>query len=75
MPIILQPALYFGIARLYKQEKGDYEGATLEFAEYQQVVNRALNVNRQSDGNRRYRMQRLDDGVTFAFQPVEGSLG
>lgn len=74
VPIILQPALYFGIARLYKQEKGDYEGATLEFAEYQQVVNRALNVNRQSDGNRRYRMQRLDDGVTFAFQPVEGSL-
>jgi len=74
VPAIVQPALYFGVARLYKQEKGDYEGATLEFMEYQQVVNRALNVNRQSDGNRRYRMNRLDEAVTFAFQPVEGSL-
>jgi hypothetical protein len=27
VPIIMQPALYFGLARLYKQEKGDYEGS------------------------------------------------
>ena len=74
VPVIVQPALYYGIARLYKQEKGDYEGAALEFGEYQQVVNRALNVNRQSDGNRRYRMNRIDEAVTFGFQVVEGSL-
>ena len=74
VPVIVQPALYYGIARLYKQEKGDYEGSALEFGEYQQVVNRALNVNRQSDGNRRYRMNRIDEAVTFGFQVVEGSL-
>jgi len=75
VPTIIQPALYFGTARLYKQEKGDYEGATLEFAEYQQVVNRALNVNRQTDGNRRYRMHRMDSSQVFAFQPVDGTVG
>ena len=75
VPTIIQPALYFGTARLYKQEKGDYEGATLEFAEYQQVINRALNVNRQTDGNRRYRMHRVDSSQVFAFQPVDGTVG
>ena len=75
VPTIIQPALYFGTARLYKQEKGDYEGATLEFAEYQQVINRALNVNRQTDGNRRYRMHRVDSNQVFAFQPVDGTVG
>ena len=75
VPAIMQPALYFGTARLYKQEKGDYEGAALEFAEYRQVVNRALNINRQTDGNRRYRMHRVDSSQVFAFQPVDGTVG
>lgn len=75
VPTILQPALYFGTARLYKQEKGDFEGATIEFAEYRQVVDRALNINRQNDGNRRYRMDRQDMYPSFSFIPVEGTVG
>lgn len=75
VPIILQPALYFGTARLYKQEKGDFEGSAIELAEYRQVVNRALTINRQNDGNRRYRMERQDTYPAFSFIPVEGSIG
>ena len=75
VPKILQPALYFGIAKLYKQEKGDFEGALVELAEYRQVVDRALNINRQNDGNRRYRMERRDRYPAFSFTPVDGTVG
>ena len=74
-PNVIQPALYFGVSRLYKQEKGDYEGANIEFAEYRGVVDRALRINQQSDGNRRYRMLRHDTYPAFSFLPVDGTVG
>ena len=74
-PNVIQPALYFGVSRLYKQEKGDYEGANIEFAEYRGVVDRALRINQQSDGNRRYRMLRHDAHPAFSFLPVDGTVG
>ena len=46
-PESVQPALYFGVARLLKQQEGDEEGAEIEEAEMQKVLNRARRSNGQ----------------------------
>lgn len=43
----VQPALSFGIARLLMQQEGDQEGAEVEEAEMQKVLNRARRANGQ----------------------------
>ena len=42
---IVQPALYFGIARLLKQQEGDDEGGLIEEAEFQKALSRARRNN------------------------------
>ena len=60
-PNIIQPALYFGVSRLYKQEKGDYEGArdhALEFSEifqdryYLEIQNHGIAEEEQNIKNK-----------------------
>ena len=43
----VQPAIYFGISRLLKQQEGDEEGAEVEVAEMEKVLNRARRANGQ----------------------------
>lgn len=43
----VQPAVPFGIARLLKQQEGDEEGAEVEEAEMQKILNRARRANGQ----------------------------
>ncbi len=73
---IVQPAMIFGISALYKEEKGDDQGAMVDKAEMERIIQRGLTQNRQIDGNRSFRMRRRDDLAPgrFSFQPVEGSL-
>ena len=76
MPQLVQPALVFGITALYKQEKGDDRGAMMDRQEMEQVIRRALDQNRNVQGNRSYRRRRVDDGMGYgySFQVEEGSL-
>jgi len=76
MPPLVQPALVFGIAALYKEEKGDDQGAMVDRQEMERVIQRALAQNRNIQGNRSYRRRRVDDGMGygFAFQVEEGTL-
>ncbi len=74
IPQLLQPALIYAGAALYKQEKGDDEGAEQERIEYDRQVDRGLKVNSQMFGNRR--RARSDGAVApgFRFYVQEGSL-
>jgi hypothetical protein len=76
MPPIVQPALIFGISALYKEEKGDDQGAMVDRREMERVIQRALAQNTNIQGNRSYRRRRSDDGYSydFAFTVEEGSL-
>ena len=76
VPPLVQPALVFGIAALYKEEKGDDQGAMVDRQEMERVIQRALAQNRNIDGNRSYRRRRVDDGMGygFSFQVEEGTL-
>ena len=73
---IIQPALVYGIAALYKQEKGDDEGAMADQREMERVIAVASRQNANVQGNRTYRMRRSDDRASgqFSYYPQEGSL-
>jgi hypothetical protein len=72
---IVQPALAYGIARLYKQEKGDDEGAASEEIMYRKVREQALEQNLNIWGNRRWRrMETPASRNVFDFRLQEGSL-
>ena len=82
-PTRIQPALIFGIARLYKQEKGNGEEALDDQREYTNVINNAKKQNRAIQGNRRFRkrgeMRRsgrssITRGKPFEFRVTSGSL-
>jgi hypothetical protein len=72
----IQPALIHGISALYKQEKGDDQGALSDRQEMERVISIASRQNLNVQGNRVYRMRRSDDRMAdkFSFQPTEGSL-
>lgn len=72
----VQPALYFGIARLIKQQEGDDEGSLIELSEYQKVMKRALrnNIDIMGDMMKRRLEPGMWDGFDFSFTPREGSL-
>jgi hypothetical protein len=76
MPQILQPALYFGAAELYMQEKGDSEGAGENRDEYSSIIDIGLKTNLRIWGNRRWRRRGDEDnGIGgFEFFVQEGSL-
>jgi hypothetical protein len=71
MPQILQPALPFGAAEYYNQEKGDSEAAGENRFEYSDVVDRAKETNRTIWGNRVWRRGNLGPE---SFQLAPGSL-
>lgn len=75
VPQVLQPALIYAGASLYKQEKGDDDGAESERIEYDRQVDRGLRVNARMFGNRR--RARAGDSSPFGFRffVQEGSLG
>ena len=74
---VCQPALIHGISALYKQEKGDDQGALSDKQEMERVIAIAGRQNFNVQGNRTYRMRRADDHISgkFSFQPTEGSIG
>ena len=73
---IVQPALVYGIASLYKSEKGDDQGAIVDRQEMERVIAVASRQNANVQGNRTYRMRRSDDTVSgkFSYYPQEGGL-
>ena len=76
MPQLLQPALYFGAAELYMQEKGDSEGAGDNRSEYDSIIDIGLKTNLRVWGNRTWR-RKGDENVGpegFEFFVQEGSL-
>ena len=74
VPQVLQPALIYGGAKLYKQEKGDDDGAEAEASEYDRLINRALRLNGNMWGNRRRVRGYARGGQPFNFNVQEGSL-
>ena len=75
LPQILQPALYFGGAELFCQEKGDSEAGNENRSEYADVINTAMDQNLRIWGNRHFR--RMGDegfGNGFNFTVNEGTL-
>ena len=76
VPKLVQPALVFGVSALYKEEKGDMEGAGIDRGEMERVMQRALTQNNAIQGNRSYRKRRTDDGMDygFTFAVENGSL-
>jgi hypothetical protein len=75
-PQVIQPALIYGISSLFKQEKGDDQGAGVDRNEMERVVAIASRQNLSVQGNRKFRMRRSDDdsATQFSFYPTEGSL-
>jgi hypothetical protein len=73
---IVQPALVYGIASLYKEEKGDDQGAMSDRQEMERVLAVASRQNANVQGNRTYRMRRSDDRVSgqFSYYPQESTL-
>ena len=72
IPEWLQPTLIFGATELYKQEKGDYEGALIDRAEYEGGIKSALDVNLNVQGNREWHRGRV--GLSSPYLPQEGGL-
>lgn len=73
----VQPALVFGISELYKQEKGDDEGAEVDRNQFRRIVARAKIRNLHIQGNRRYRLRgNIGIGRTrrLDFSVAEGTL-
>ena len=75
-PPVIQPALIYGITSLFKQEKGDDQGATVDRNEMERVLAIASRQNLSVQGNRKFRMRRSDDTAVdnFSFYQTEGSL-
>jgi len=75
-PQVIQPALIYGISSLFKQEKGDDQGAGVDRNEMERVLAIASRQNLSVQGNRKFRMRRSDDTAVdnFSFYPTEGSL-
>ena len=75
-PPVIQPALIYGISSLFKQEKGDDQGAGVDRNEMERVLAIASRQNLSVQGNRKFRMRRADDTAVdnFSFYPTEGSL-
>ena len=73
---VIQPALIYGISSLFKQEKGDDQGAGVDRNEMERVLAIASRQNLSVQGNRKFRMRRSDDTAVdnFSFYPTEGSL-
>ena len=67
--------MYF-ISAQYKEDLGDYEGAQLDTAYYNDAVAVAIKADTEAEmGDTDYRMQRNDERMgKFNFQPNEGSL-
>jgi len=75
IPTTIQPALAFGGARLYKQEKGDEDGAKTEEYEYEKMMSSIRKQQYRIEGNRHFRKERTDRWISgFRLQPQEGSL-
>ena len=74
IPQLLQPALVYGGAALYKQEKGDDDGADSERKEADRQVDRALRVNSNMFGNRHRARTDNPPRANFDFFVQEGSL-
>ena len=72
LPEIFQPALPFGAAEMYLQEKGDSEAAGENRFEYNGVIDRGKETNRTIWGNRTWRRNRGDDNNQFVL--ADGSL-
>tara|TARA_Y100001938_G_scaffold151177_1_gene246921 strand:+ start:11056 stop:11964 length:909 start_codon:yes stop_codon:yes gene_type:complete len=72
---IVQPALYFGIARLLKQQEGDDEGGLIEEAEFQKALSRARrnNIDVLGDIVTRQMLPPMTD-TGWAYGVPEGSL-
>ena len=72
----IQPALYFGIARLLKQQEGDDEGALIDEAEFQKVLRRARrnNIDVLGDIVTRRQYPPMTEGSGGMYTPSEGSL-
>tara|TARA_R100000808_G_C2025251_1_gene71592 strand:- start:8 stop:337 length:330 start_codon:yes stop_codon:yes gene_type:complete len=72
----VQPALYFGISRLLKQQEGDDEGALIDEAEFQKVLSRARrnNIDVLGDYTTRRMLPPMTDGFSHSYTPREGSL-
>jgi len=75
-PLVIQPALIYGISSLYRQEKGDDQGAMIDRNEMERIISIASRQNASVQGNRTYRMKRSDDNFArqFSYYPTEGSL-
>jgi len=75
-PPVIQPALIYGISSLFKQEKGDDQGAGVDRNEMERILAVASRQNLSVQGNRKFRMRRSDDTAVdnFSFYPTEGSL-
>ena len=71
----LQPALYFGIARLLKQQEGDDEGGLIEEAEFQKALSRARrnNIDVLGDIVTRQMLPPMTD-TGWSYGVPEGSL-
>jgi hypothetical protein len=72
LPQVLQQGLIFGATELFKQEKGDTEGALIEKFEFETTMKGALEQNINIWGNREY--HRGDSSPFFNFFPQEGGL-
>ena len=74
LPQILHFPLVSGAVELFKQEKGDTEGALLQRAEYETGIKGALEQNINIWGNREYHRMSHFDGPFFNHFPQEGGL-
>ena len=73
----IQPAVYFGIGRLLKQQEGDDEGALIDEAEFQKVLRRARrnNIDILGDYVTRRQYPPMTEGhPSSIYSPREGSL-
>lgn len=76
IPLIVQPAIWLGAAKLFLQEEQDLEAAALQSQESERLLKQALAVNVRHRGNRVLRLgrTRISDSKTPVYQPEEGSL-
>ena len=76
IPLLIQPAIWLGGARMMLLELQDLEAASLQQGEYDRTLKQALGVNVRQRGNRMLRLGRVhgDGSRSPVFQPAEGSL-
>ena len=78
IPEQLQSALVFGAAELYMQEKGDDEGANINRALYEEMLEAGKEQNLRIWGTRKWRRRPATEwvggGSAFDFSISEGSL-